>query len=179
MSLTEHEQAEMVAIRLRIEELQTFLNDHPLPDSATPVIAFFDYLETIRDILGNFSNRLSFVSCLMAKDYLMQTLPMAPFDVATKPQGAAGHDIDEWTLDGRRVVAEIKTTTPYHGTKLGAQQKVAFRKDFEKLHRSTADHRFLFVTDEQTFWLMRNTYAEDLMGIEVVYLRRNDAVVEG
>jgi hypothetical protein len=77
-------------------------------------------LSGIKEIVGNASNDLSLVATLMAKEHLYRMLPMQPFDAALKPQGASGLDIDECTVDGERVVAEIKTTSPYRPNDLGA-----------------------------------------------------------
>jgi hypothetical protein len=92
----------------------------------------------MKAIVGNASNDMSFIAALMAKDYLYSTLPMVDYDAGLKPQGAPGLDIDERTSDGRRVVGEIKTTTPYNGPDLGAQQKAMFAKDFDKLNAASA-----------------------------------------
>lgn len=99
---------------------------------------------------------------------------MQPFDVAFKPQGAPGLDIDAKTIDGERVVGEIKTTTPYHGHDLGAAQKLTFVKDFRKLEEAVAVHKFFFVTDEATFDVVQRRYLDQLPGSTVVLLEGRD-----
>ncbi len=110
----------------------------------------------------------------MAKDYLAKKFRLHPFDAAAKAQGAPGLDIDVQTLDGQRVIGEIKTTTPYLPNDFGAQQRSAFEKDFEKLTTTAADHRFLFVTDRTTFGIIRRRYADRLPGVVIVLLTTGD-----
>jgi hypothetical protein len=91
----------------------------------------------MKAVQGNTSNDLSFVGLLTPKAYLMRTLPLQPFDVAAKAQGAPGLDVDARTTDGRRVVGELNDH-PYLGTALGAQQRWTFEKDFAKLLQADA-----------------------------------------
>lgn len=93
-------------------------------------------------------------------------------DVVQKPQGANGPDIVACTTAGERIVAEIKTTSPYRHTDFGAQQPHAFNADITKLTRSTAAHRFFFVTDPQTYTIVQRRYLSTLRdgGIEIILL---------
>ncbi|PYV39175.1 MAG: hypothetical protein DMG06_23910 [Acidobacteria bacterium] len=68
------------------------------------------------------------------------------------------------------VILEIKTTWPYGVNDFGAAQKREFQKDFDKLNASTADYRFLFVTEERTFNLLRAKYASKIPGVQIVDL---------
>lgn len=160
----------MGRIAARINVVAEFLQSAPRPDAAATPDKWFPYLARIKAIQGNFSNDLSFVSALMAKSYLCETLDMEPFDVALKPQSAPGLDIDERTREGRRVIAEIKTTVPYGTKDLGAQQKTMFLKDFLKLQQTAADHKFFFVTDERSYDLAVGKYANKLAGAAIVLL---------
>ncbi len=87
-----------------------------------------DYLHSIKSIQGNFNNDIGFVSTLLAKQYLEKTYDLQGFNAADKPQGAPGLDIDVKLQDGRHLVAEIKTTSPYKSNDLGAQQINSFKK---------------------------------------------------
>jgi hypothetical protein len=131
--VTRNEETYLAALRARIEAVARFFDQRPLPPADTAAKDRYAYLSDLKAILGNASNALSFVATSMAKEYLCQTLPMRPFDVGLKPEGAPGLDIDELTLDGGRVIAEIKTTSPYYANDLGAQQKATFEKDLSKL----------------------------------------------
>ena len=138
---------------------------------------WFEYHVSIKRILGNHSNDMSLIACLLAKEYLSSKLPMEPFDAAENRQGAAGLDIDESTTDGQRVIGEIKTTIPYQKNDLGAAQKRTFGKDFDKLNRHTATHKFFFVTNERTFGLMRDKYAGQISGVTIVCLLTGETFI--
>ncbi len=170
MVLTANEQAYLVATTRRIDTLARFLSERPSPTHEATTREWYTYLSSLKAILGNASNGMSFVATLMAKDYLSHKLPMKSFDAAAKPQGAPGLDIDERTMDGKRVVAEIKTTTPYQGSDLGAQQKATFKKDFDKLRQVEAEHKFFFVTEQATFEIVKRRYIDQLHGVKVVLL---------
>jgi hypothetical protein len=169
--LTQREHSTFEAIQGRLVALREALVSRPVPEIAAPVEDWLAYLAMLKGITGNASNDVSFVACLLAKRYLCERLPMHPFDAAAKPQGAPGLDIDERTTDGRRVVAEIKTTTPYLREKgLGANQKTTFVKDFDKLAKAQADVKFFFVTDRLTYEAVRQRYASHVHGVTVVLL---------
>ncbi len=171
MELTASERAQLAAIQNRLDALRQYLDGRSTPSPESSAQNWFDYLLQMKRILGNASNSDSFVACLMAKEYLSTRLPMRPFDVALKPQGAPGLDIEASTEDGKRVVGEVKTTIPYNGSDLGAAQQATFRKDFDKLRAATADHKYFFVTDGAVFRLMQQPrYARELPGITVVLL---------
>ena len=95
---------------------------------------------------------------------------MRTYDVAARAMGASGLDVDEQTLDSRRVIAEIKTTMPYGVNDLGAQQKLSFHKDFDKINCTSADLKFFFVTTDEAFALMKKKYATKIPGVRVVLL---------
>jgi hypothetical protein len=174
MEHTSNEQGQLAAVQQRIEDLRVHLSEHPGPQADAPVHEWFAFLASIKAIVGNASNDASLLACLMAKHWLCRELPMQPFDVAFKPQGAPGLDIDAKTIDGERVVGEIKTTTPYHGHDLGAAQKLTFVKDFRKLEEAVAVHKFFFVTDEATFDVVQRRYLDQLPGSTVVLLEGRD-----
>ena len=157
-------------IRRRLERINSFLNEESFPDFED-AIAWFDYLNKIRIIQGNFSNDMGFVSTLLAKDYLEEVYSLKGFNAADKPQGAPGLDIDVKLPDGKHLVAEIKTTLPYKPNDLGAQQINTFKKDFKKLRDAIADVKIFFVTEDRTYQLMKlPKYRELLIGVHVVLL---------
>lgn len=174
MELTANESAALKRTAARLDDLRSFLQTNHQPTSEISPPLWFAYLFEIKSILGNFSNDLSLVSCLMAKDYLSTRLSLAPFDVALKPQGANGLDIDEYTLDGERVIGEIKTTSPCKKTKFGAAQITALRKDFSKLQMTEAAHKFMFVTDVSAFEALKRDFAVELSGTTIVCLNSGE-----
>jgi len=130
----------------------------------------FRTLATLRDIQGNLSNDVSFAATLLAKAFLEKRLGVT-FDAAEKPQGASGIDIDAKTYTGLRVVGEIKTTVPYEVNDFGSNQRDSFKKDFSKLKKAVADHKFLFVTDPRTFKLLSHAkYASQMPSVILVNL---------
>ncbi len=170
MTQTLGERQYLESIRQRLDALKRHLNEESIPDLGAPITDWYRYLLAMKEISGNASNGMSFVAGLMAKDYLARKLHMRPFDIAAKAQGAPGLDIDEQTLDGQRVIGEIKTTIPYMGNDLGAQQRTTFMKDFEKLRNAAADYKFFFLTDPKAFRLMAGKYAAQIPSVTVVLL---------
>ncbi len=170
LELAKNEADGLEQVAERIDRLREFLATQQPPGNHASPQTWFVYLTAIKTILGNSSNDLSFVSCLMAREYLGARFPLVPFDVAAKPQGANGLDIDAWTTTGERIIGEIKTTSPYHPTRFGAAQMTSLRKDFAKLQRNDADHTFMFVTDPVAFQLLRQSFSDDLPGVMIVCL---------
>ncbi len=130
----------------------------------------YRWLVGIKTILGNFNNDVSFIGALMAKDFLLNRHRISGLDVSLKAQGAAGFDIEVTAANGDRIVAEVKTTIPYAGTKLGAKQAEMFRKDFAKLAAVKTRFRYFFVTEKEAFDATLRKYGTDLEGITVVLL---------
>lgn len=123
--LTPRERDYIEEIRRRINRVRFFLVERPLPD-AEDSVGWYRYLACLKSIQGNANNDISFAATMMAKAYLAARYPLPPLDAADKPQGAPGLDLDLNLADGRRLVAEIKTTVPYNPDDLGAQQKAMF-----------------------------------------------------
>jgi hypothetical protein len=171
MEHTGPEQAYLGRIRARMHELRSYLNGLNITDTFG-TREWYAALAKVKAIQGNINNDLSFVACLLAKRYLREHYEILGFDAAAKPQGAPGLDIDVVTPRGERLIAEIKTTTPYSGAMndLGAQQKNSFRKDFAKLNGAQATHKLLFITDRATFDIIQRRYAKEIPGVHVVLL---------
>ena len=133
-----------------------------------------DFLAELRKLQGNVSNDLGFFATLIAKEFLKHRHGVE-FDAAAKAQGAPGIDIDTRTRDGERVIAEIKTTVPYMGTDLGAQQAASIKRDIVKLSSAAADHKYLFVTDGSAFNVLKTRkYLASSVGIRLVLLTTGD-----
>ena len=164
----DRERREFDALRERLQRLVDALSAAPLPES--DVDAWFRILIQLRTIQGNASNDLSFVACVLARDYLCQHCDIAPFDVAEKPQNAAGIDIDVRTREGARVIAEVKTTVPYAPNDFGAAQASSIKKDLDKLRRADADRKFFFLTDARAHAVMHRKFAHVVPELELVLL---------
>jgi len=143
----------------------------PFPAHEATPEKWFIYLQRIKESQGNWSNYLSFIACLMAKEYIHRIYGIDNWDVAEKPQGAPGLDIDLKTTTGKKIIGEIKTTIPYEEDDLGAAQWTSFENDFRKLRRSRSDIRYLFVTHPLTYkYMKRDSKYIRVPGLKVVLL---------
>jgi len=168
---TKGERDQLKNIALRLVRLRDFLISANL-EQDKDTTQWFECLAQVKAIQGNGDNDVSFIACLMAKDYLTTQFDIDGFDVAAKAQGAAGLDIDLLSSDGKHIIGEVKTTVPYSGARndLGAQQKESFKKDFAKLNAMPADYKFFFVTDKLTFEVVRRRYASQIPTVSVILL---------
>lgn len=160
----------MEGISRRVSRLRDFLLGNEL-GPADDFVARYDYLSSIKSIQGNLSNDISYIATLLAKSFLQSRFDLLAWDAAEKPQGAPGLDIDVSTRARERIIGEIKTTVPYGKSDLGSNQKAMFDKDFAKLTRASADHKFMFVTESRTFDLLcLPKYCRKIPGVTVVDL---------
>lgn len=132
----------------------------------------FKYFNRIKEIMGNFNTDVSFITCLMAKDYLCNQFDLEYFDVSEKSQSAPGPDIEVYTAEGKKIIAEIKSTIPYKDNDFGSQQIDSLRNDFSKLKNSSADYKYMFVTNESAYNILNKKYSAELDGIMLVLLER-------
>jgi len=170
MELTSNERDRLLSIARKLADVQDCMSSQPLQEQSTDCAYWYERLAPIKRRLGNFANDVSFTAGLMAKAFVMSRHLVAALDIASKPQGAPGLDLDVMTTDGRRVIGQIKTTIPYHGEDLGAQQRKTFVADFAKLATNQADYRYFFVTEREAFDVVRKRYLADLVGVTLVLL---------
>lgn len=170
VNILDQEKNMLVDIAKKVEKLQAYLGNENLSQDNKDIGYWYSYITQIKRIIGNFDNDISFISCLMAKEFLCRGHRFKTFDVSAKSQSAPGLDIDEMTSGGHRVIAEIKATIPYKETDLGAQQKSMFFKDFEKLRDNEAHYKYFFVTELKTFQIVLNRYLDKLEGVTIVLL---------
>jgi len=155
----------------KVDKVRDFLiNEMPSDFSNESLIEQYDSMKTFRRIIGNIDNDMSFIGCLLIKEFLNQRHSFSKLNMALKPQGSPGLDVDEKTTDGKRIIGELKTTYPYKENDLGANQKNTFMKDFEKLQQNVADFKYFFVTESRTFNIVRSKYGQYLKGINLVLL---------
>ena len=169
-TLSDSERAALAGIQERVHGLTEYLRKTAAPSPTSPLADWLSFLAGIKSIVGNSDNDSSLVASLMARHWLCSRLQMRPYDAVKKSQNAPGLDIDELTLDGRRVVAEIKTTEPYQRNDFGAAQLASVRKDFTKLNAVEAGHRFFFVTTRRAFDVVRAKYAAEIPLVTTVLL---------
>lgn len=157
----------------KLYKLQNYLENFYY-DNSQDIYSLFQLFNNIKEILGNFNTDVSFISCLMAKDYLCHRFTFNKFDVSEKSQSAPGLDIVVYTDDSKKIIGEIKTTNPYKENDFGAQQIDSLRKDFEKLKVNSADFKFLFVTNKRAFEILKRKYTNELPNINLVLLEKED-----
>ena len=160
----------MENIRQRLVQVRSHLSENDFP-ALENIPAWYSFLTELKIIQGNFNNDVSFLATLLAKQYLKEKYGLQHFNAADKPQGAPGLDINVTLSNGKRLVAEIKTTIPYKPDDLGAQQITSFKKDFKKLVEVKADIKLFLLTEYKTYELMKESkYKSQLSGIKVVLL---------
>lgn len=170
MDITQGEALYLEGIARKLESIRNFVETYTLDVKSLDPSYWYDHTTKLKRILGNFDNDISFVACLMAKEFLMLKHDIDEFDVSVKPQSAPGLDIEETSSSGERVIGEIKTTIPYQRDDLGANQKKSFIRDFEKLAGTEADHKYFFVTVHRTFEIVKQRYVDRLGGVTLVLL---------
>lgn len=130
----------------------------PRPDDVSPAGVWLDALMQLKAVVGNTSEDLAFVGRLLAKEYLMRQFDFEPFDAAAKPRNTRGIPLDLRTASGERVIAEIKTTTPFYENNLGEKQREVFDRDFARLNATEADQKFFFITDPRLYEIVTTRY---------------------
>ena len=167
--LTEKEIRYCSIVTHKIERLREFLNSNDLGTPPDPK-QWHSFLTDLRAIVGNISNDGSFVASLLAKAFLEEKFGVS-FDAAEKPQGAPGIDIEIVTDSGESIAAEIKTTVPYQIIDFGSAQITSLKKDFAKLVASEAEHKYMLVTDQSAFEILKKEkYTRFMPGVRVVNL---------
>lgn len=156
----------------KLQELMTELRSCNIDFEDLDVYEVYKSLNQIKEIMGNFNNDISFVSCLMAKEFLETQFHLKEFDVSEKSQSASGLDIEVYTEDSKRIVAEIKTTCPYKTNDFGSNQIESLRNDFRKLRTAQADYKFLFVTEKSAYEVLERKYSKEIDGIILILLER-------
>lgn len=149
--LTSNERATIELLREKLCKMSALLVEEGIPQGYD-ANAWYLFLSRLREISGNTSTDASFISCLLAKQYLAARFNV-DLDVAGKSQSANGFDIDIFDSANRRIVAEIKTTVPLRKKDrfFGSQQYESIKKDFAKLHSVACAKKFFFVTDRAAF----------------------------
>ncbi|BCV20222.1 hypothetical protein [Moorella sp. Hama-1] len=160
--MTAREKQRLASIAEKLANLQRFLNTINIGKEHCNLEDWYKTVSTFKRLLGNFDNDVSFIACLIAKHFLSMRHDLPLIDIAAKPQGAPGLDLDVTIKDGKRIIAEIKTTISYHTNDLGAQQRETFLRDFKKLRENKADYKYFFVTERDTYEVIRRHYTKYL-----------------
>ncbi len=171
MELTKKEIKKLEKLKNKFELFNNLLKNSEY-DAYGDLYKQYIYLNEFKKVMGNFSNDLSYIACLMAKQYLLKKHKFFPdLDMSLKKQGAPGLDIDAFTIESERCIAEIKTTFPYKDRNyFGANQIELFRKDFKKLKENDAKFKYMFVVEEKSFNILKAKHISELTGIMTVLL---------
>ncbi len=160
---------EIEKIKLKISTLKKYVNENSFEELNYREL--FSYMESFKSMLGNYNNDISTLGCLMAKEYILNNHKFkVEFDILRKLQGASGLDIDEVTINGERIIGELKTTFPYKEKHFGAMQKLSINKDIDKLVNEIADYKYFFVTGMESFKILKSEFEISKYNIELVYL---------
>jgi hypothetical protein len=165
-TLEHSEESAIADLERKLESMRSLLA-LPTPGSLEE---WNNYMARLKSAMGNLNNDASFIVCLLAKRYLMAHHHIHRYDAALKPQGAPGLDIDVTTVEGERIVGEVKTTEPYGEHDFGSAQRSAIRNDLRKLQAESAAHKYLFVSSQRTYDIITRKYASMTAGIHVVML---------
>jgi hypothetical protein len=171
--LTQNESEALKKTAKKLCKLRDLLHSCPL-DENVDLCRLNTAVEQAQEIQGNLANDGSLIACVLARQFLQRRFEIPAFDAAAKPQGAPGLDVDVLTSSSERIIGEVKTTVPYDRKRrdLGANQKATFIKDFEKLERKEAQHKFFFVINPLTHEVVSVRYGKRLRdgNIELVLL---------
>jgi len=168
MTLTRGEMDHLSVLALKLQELRLYLGTNILTPESLDSRIWYQHLVGIKRIVGNLNNDVSFVASLMAKEFLQLHHNLDVLDCSSKSQSAPGLDIDIRTLEEERIIGEIKTTISYKKDDLGSQQKTTFFKDFDKLASKQADFKYFFLTERETFEIVKKRYLQRLKGVSII-----------
>jgi len=154
----------------KINMLKIFLNNNIIDCKNVTAKECYNYMNKIKSIIENYNTDISFISCLMAKEYLIDKYEIENFDIGSKSQTAPGLDIDLMTKDGIHIIAEIKATMSIRNSNLGSQQRDKICEDLRKLNEQNADKKYFFVTEQNTYNIIIKKLKRELNDIEIVLL---------
>lgn len=164
--MTENEKTALKASMDKLAGLRALKNTENVYDA-------FDAYKNFKDAIGNYNSDMAYISCLMAKKWLIKRFGnhvSDSLDVSQKSQSAKGFDIELRECD---IVGEIKNTVPCKKKDdgFGAQQIASIKRDLEKLRNSGVKNKFFFVTDKKCFDNLKDEkFKQKLKGIELVPL---------
>ena len=163
--MTENEKTALKASMDKLAGLRALKNTENVYDA-------FDAYRNFKDAIGNYNSDMAYVSCLMAKKWLIKRFGnhvSDSLDVSKKSQSAKGFDIEIEEYD---IVGEIKNTVPCKKDgSFGAQQLASIDSDLQKLRNSGVKNKFFFVTDKKCFDNLKDEkFKQKLKGIELVPL---------
>ena len=164
--MNQKEQADFNEISNRINKVKEYLNNRNTSYSISDIGDIIEDLITIKDSLGNLGSIINFLALQKAKLFLEKKFNQELPGILLKDINTPGWKINFILRDGKRIVAEAKTTTP-NGKTLGSKQREEISKVLDKLKSIDADYKYLFVTNEETARILHIEYSMELEGISV------------
>ncbi len=164
--MNQKEQADFNEISNRINKVKVYLNDRNTSYSISELGNMIEDFISVKDTLGNLGSVINFLTLQKAKIFLEKKFNQRVPDVLLKDVNTPGWKINYILSDGKRIVAEAKTTTP-NGRTFGSKQREEISKVLDKLKSVEADYKYLFITNEETAKLLHIEYSMELVGITV------------
>lgn len=164
--MNQKEQADFNEISNRINNVKNYLNKRNTSYSISDLDEMIEDFVKVKDMLGSFGSVINFLTLQKAKLFLEKKFNQSVPDVLLKDVNTPGIKIDFILNNGKRVIAEAKTTTPT-GRSFGTKQREEISKVLNKLKSVEAEYKFLFVTNEDTAKILGIEYSIDLVGISV------------
>lgn len=164
--MNQKEQEDFIEISDRLSKVKDYLKEKDTSYSISNINNMIEDFVKVKDLLGNLGSIINFLTLQSAKLILEKKFNQKLPDVLLKDINTPGIKIDFSLKNGQRVIAEAKTTTPT-GRTFGAKQREEISKVLDKLKSIEADHKFLFVTNENTARILGIEYSMELVGITV------------
>lgn len=164
--MNQKEQADFNEISARINKVKKYLNKRNTSYLISDLSDMIEDFITVKDLLGNLGSIINFLALQKAKLFLEKNFNQELPGVLLKDINTPGWKINCILNDGKRIVAEAKTTTPT-GRSFGSKQREEISKVLDKLKSADADYKYLFVTNEETARILHIEYSMELVGITV------------
>ena len=86
-NITQKEEGHLVMLQNRLNDVAACLNSVNIAGPFKDIAAWFQHASRVKSILGNLNNPISFMACIMSRDFLVKNHgDEAKFDVADKSQ---------------------------------------------------------------------------------------------
>lgn len=164
--MNQKEQADFNEISTRINKVKKYLNKRNTSYLISDLSDMIEDFITVKDLLGNLGSIINFLALQKAKLFLEKNFNQELPGVLLKDINTPGWKINCILNDGKRIVAEAKTTTPT-GRSFGSKQREEISKVLDKLKSADVDYKYLFVTNEETARILHIEYSMELVGITV------------
>lgn len=167
--MTANEETDFCKQISKIEKLKIFLREKDAKYNNFSPKVLEDFI-AIKNILGNVNTSINFLSCLQAKLFLEKQFTISLPEITEKTVNSPRLKIDFIFPDKKRLIADVKTTSPVYNNDFGAKQKEEIQKILNKLRSENAVYKYLFVINAETLKILHSQYTNELAGISVQLL---------